>query len=93
MNVMHHEYISAPQRSAACDIEEPGVLDAAERYFEDAGSGLFRDVDDPFNRKASSRQFVTNPSTTIPNDQNAFAQWLYGGAPSRKQSQSKVFSS
>ena len=25
----------------------------------------------------SSRQFYTNPSTTIPNDQEAFAKWLY----------------
>lgn len=40
---------------------------------------LFRSPDDYlWNRNASERQYVTNPVTTIPNDQTAFANWLYG---------------
>ena len=31
-----------------------------------------------FLRNNSQRQFVTNPSTTIPNDQSKFASRLYG---------------
>ena len=37
----------------------------------------FRDVDDLFVRGNSQRQFYTMPSTTIPNDQDGFAKWLY----------------
>ena len=83
MNVLQHEYAETPERPAACDIRDPSVRGLAERSFERAGSagGLARDADDPFGRRTSSRQFVTNPSTTIPNDQGAFASWLYGIEP------------
>jgi len=36
-----------------------------------------------FQRNAYARQFVSGPVTSIPGDQTAFAEWLYGekGAP------------
>ena len=40
-----------------------------------------------FGRNISSRQFYTNPSTTIPNDQESFAKWCYGDMPSCKDGQ------
>ena len=84
MNVMLGDYTIDPDRGAACDIQEPMVAKQTERLFEQAGSGLIRNSDDIFHRSATSRQFVTNPSTTIPNDQSGFANWLYGNAPSFK---------
>lgn len=39
---------------------------------------LFRDVSDVYGKVHSQRQFYTMPVTTIPNDQDKFAHWLYG---------------
>lgn len=39
---------------------------------------LYRDSGDLYNKNNSQRQYVTMPSTTIPNDQTTFAKWLYG---------------
>ena len=44
------------------------------KYFKD----IYRDIDDAFDRKSSFRNFYTMPSTSIPNDQMEFANWLYG---------------
>ena len=38
---------------------------------------LYNDVSDIFNRNNSQRSFYTVPSTTFPNEQNKFANWLY----------------
>jgi hypothetical protein len=81
MNVLQSDYTSRPQRGPACDIQDQETLTRAEALF---GSGVVRDSDDIFHRRTSSRAFVTNPSTTIPNDQTAFARWLYGSEPTCK---------
>jgi hypothetical protein len=88
MNVMLNDYVANPRRPAACDIQDPSVVADAERLHDDAGNGLPRNSDDIFHRSASSRQFVTNPITTIPNDQGTFAQWLYGQGPRTKRNNS-----
>ena len=38
---------------------------------------LYRGVDEVFDNNYSYRQFYTTPNTTIPNDQEGFAKWLY----------------
>ena len=38
---------------------------------------LFYDIEDAWDSRNSQRQFFTVPSYKIPNDQNAFANWLY----------------
>jgi hypothetical protein len=35
------------------------------------------DPGDTFNRTQSQRQWVTMPSTTIPNDKESYQNWLY----------------
>ena len=40
--------------------------------------GLFKDINSVYDRENSQREFYTLPSTTIPNDQEAFGKWLYG---------------
>jgi hypothetical protein len=30
-----------------------------------------------YGKKQGQRQFITQPSTSIPNDQGSFANWLY----------------
>ena len=46
---------------------------------------MFIFIESLFNNKSSQRQFYTLPSTTIPNDQGGFANWLYNRGPSCKQ--------
>ena len=74
MNVLISEYIENPDRDEACDVDEPKVKDKMEKYFY---NDLFKSVDEVFDNKYSYRQFYTTPNTTIPNDQEGFAKWLY----------------
>ncbi len=46
---------------------------------------LYRDTGDLYGKNNSQRQYVTMPSTTIPNDQNTFAKWLYQVGPTCKE--------
>ena len=58
----------------ACDIDNVRVKNAIDTYFS---GGVYRDVNDLYDRHFSSRQFYTTPATSIPNDQEAFSKWLY----------------
>lgn len=62
-------------RPPACDIDHPKVQDAIDKNFN---ARLFKDVGDLYGKMSSQREFYTVPSTTIPNDQTSFAEWLYG---------------
>ena len=62
-----------PERPAACNIES-----VKERVDANFKQRVFKDVNDIWERSFSGRQFYTTPSTTIPNDQEGFAKWLYG---------------
>lgn len=46
---------------------------------------LYRDVSDLYNKNNSQRQYYTMPSTTIPNDQTAFAKWCFNTGPTCKE--------
>ena len=46
---------------------------------------IFRDVSDVYSTVAAERNFYTMPSTTIPNDQKAFAEFCYGTPPTCKE--------
>ena len=41
------------------------------------GKGLFKDINSVYDRENSQREYYTLPSTTIPNDQKTFGNWLY----------------
>lgn len=82
MNVSPAEYKDFPSRPRACSITKRPVKRMVDKYFDE---GLYRDVDDVFHRKASDRQFYTMPVTTIPNDQDNFAKWLYKTGPTCKE--------
>ncbi len=60
-------------RPAACDIDK--VKDRVENNFK---KRVFKDVNDIWGKDYSAREFYTVPSTTIPNDQEGYAKWLYG---------------
>ena len=74
MNVLMNDYVHNPKRPEACNVSKPVVEKKIKQYFE---NDLYMNIDDVFNKNSSYRQFYTTPSTTIPNDQEGFAKWLY----------------
>jgi hypothetical protein len=72
MNVLVNEYNDNPERDPACDVSD--VKKYVDEYFQD---DLYRSVDDVYNKNSSIRQYYTTANTSIPNDQEAFAKWLY----------------
>lgn len=74
MNVLMNDYVHNPKRPEACNVSKPIVEKKVKQYFE---NDLYMNIDDVFNKNSSYRQFYTTPSTTIPNDQEGFAKWLY----------------
>jgi hypothetical protein len=68
------------------------ILDSAKQLVAEANPGqldivdkLFTDLGDKLVFEQSMQQFVSNPSTTIPNDQAAFAEFCYGNMISCKE--------
>ena len=82
MNILVSDYADAPNRPEACNVLNDSVQEKINDNFK---KRLFRDVSDIWNKESSQRQFYTMPSTTIPNDQTGFAEWLYGRGASCKE--------
>ena len=59
---------------AACNSDDEDIKENEERFFN---TDLYRDLSDLFDTKNSQRIWYTIPSTSIPNDQEGFANWLY----------------
>ena len=74
MNVLLDEIKYNPDRPEAAPVNNPTVKQTLDDYFR---VQWFSDPTDVFGKNQSQRQFVTQPSTTVPNDQGAFADWLY----------------
>lgn len=74
MNVLLDEIKYNPGRPEAAPVNNPTVKQTLDDYFR---VQWFSDPTDVFGKNQSQRQFVTQPSTTVPNDQGAFADWLY----------------
>ena len=51
----------------------------------DISKKLFKDMGDEFTFEQSMHSFHTTPNTTIPNDQNGFAEFCYGNMTSCKE--------
>ena len=74
MNVLISEISDNPYRNPAASVTATKVKAELDDYFE---TMFASDPGDAFQRTQSQRQWVTMPSTTIPNDQSALADWLY----------------
>lgn len=74
MNILLDEFKYNPGRPSAASVEHPAVEQVMDDYFR---VQWHSDPTDVFGKKQSQRQFITQPSTTIPNDQGSFANWLY----------------
>lgn len=74
MNVLISEISDNPYRSPAANIQGVAVRADLDRYFD---TMFASDPGDVFNRTQNQRMWVTQPSTTVPNDQESFQNWLY----------------
>ena len=74
MNVLLDEYKYNPNRPVAAPVGNGIVKQTLDDYFR---VHWFSDPTDVFGKNQNQRQFVTQPSTTVPNDQGSFANWLY----------------
>jgi len=73
-NIMVDEYKYAPTRDAAPDITSNDSKTALDSFFRVQWSS---DPTDVFGKSQSQRMFVTQPVTTIPNNQKSYQDWLY----------------
>lgn len=74
MNVLIDEIKYNPDRPQAAPIDSPVVKKTLDDFFR---VQWFSDPTDVFGKSQSQREFVTVPSTTIPNDRDSFQNWLY----------------
>jgi hypothetical protein len=74
MNVLISEISDNPYRDPAANVQGVAVKSQLDSYFQTMFANNPGDV---FNRTQSQRQWYSMPSTTIPNDQESFQNWLY----------------
>ena len=74
MNVLLDEIKYNPTRPAAVNADNKDVKVTLDDFFR---VEFTSDPTDVFGRSQSQRQFITMPSTTIPNDQETYQNWLY----------------
>ena len=74
MNVLVDELKYRPTRAPAKSVLDPSVKITLDDFFR---TEFNRDPTDVFGRNQSQRQFITMPSTGIPNDVDSYQNWLY----------------
>ena len=94
-NVLLPEIQDNPQRKSAAPAFNPKVENDINKNTKDMiqkindsnpdiDERLFMDLGDNFGFEQSMRNFYSTPNTRVPNDQKAFAEYLYGDMPSCK---------
>ena len=73
-NIMVDDYKYAPTRAAAPDITSTESKVELDSMFR---TQWYSDPTDVFGKSQSQRMFVTQPNTTVPNDQDSYQKWLY----------------
>lgn len=74
MNVLLDELKYNPTRPPADSVTDPSNQVILDDFFRVQWSS---DPTDVFGRSQSQRQFYTMPSTSVPNDQGSYQNWLY----------------
>lgn len=74
MNVLIDEIKYTPHKPGAASVDDPVVKSTMDDYFR---VNWFSDPTDVFGKSQNQRQFITMPSTTVPNDRKSFQDWLY----------------
>lgn len=95
-NVLNGDILLNPKKRPAPAIDDPEVQDeifemakqamiANNPTFPDIDKRLLQNMGDVFQFEQSLQPFYTNPATTVPNDQNSFADFCYGSMISCKE--------
>ena len=95
-NVMINDYNDSAAKKPAppsySQNTQNNLLDSAKKLVQEINheqpnitDKLFHDLGEKINLEHSMRPFYSNPSTTIPNDQTAFANFCYGSMTSCKE--------
>jgi hypothetical protein len=74
MNVLIDEIKYNPTRPSALSVMDPSVKVQLDDFFR---TEFYSDPTDVFGKTQSQREFITMPSTSIPNDQGSYQEWLY----------------
>lgn len=74
MNVLVDELKYNPTRPAAASVLDPTVRLTLDEFFK---TEFYADPTDVFGKTQGQRQWVTMPSTSIPNDVDSYQNWLY----------------
>jgi hypothetical protein len=69
-------------RDMSCDSVKPEIQNQIEYEYN---KYCIKDISDIYNHNSGRRQFYTVASTTYPNNQGAFANWLYKTPPTCKE--------
>ena len=77
MNVLPDSYQNKPNCISQIDDSNINYNHIQEDINSKFNEGLFRDISDIYGKASSQRQFYTMPNTSIPNNQEGFAEWLY----------------
>lgn len=95
-NVLLTDYDFNPKKlpapPTASEATKDAILESAKQMVRNANPGhpdidakLFTDLGDRLSFEQSMRPFLSNPATTIPEDQSAFAEFCYGSMISCKE--------
>jgi hypothetical protein len=74
MNLLVSEYSMDPERPPAASIQAVAVRSEIDQFFD---TMFADDPGDVFRSSQSQRMWVTQPVTTVPNDQESYQNWLY----------------
>uniref|UniRef100_A0A6C0CGZ1 Minor capsid protein P9 transmembrane helices domain-containing protein n=1 Tax=viral metagenome TaxID=1070528 RepID=A0A6C0CGZ1_9ZZZZ len=85
MNVLFTDYVDGPDRSAAPSNINQGQVKASIDEAFSKTSDLYMDTSDKYGLMQSARQWVTQASTTIPNDLEGYQKFLNQDNVSRKE--------
>jgi len=85
MNITMNDYINNPNRESLINKNIQYDSEISKNIEDKFNINLYRDVNDVFQNQNSQRQFYTTAITTIPNNQDKFANWLYNVPPTCKE--------
>ena len=74
MNVLVSEILDNPTRPVAASVDTPEMIRTLSDEFQ---TRMYGDPDDVFQHNQNQRTWITQPSTSIPNDQESFQNWLF----------------
>jgi hypothetical protein len=74
MNVLVSEILDNPTKPLAASVDTPEMIRTLSDEFQ---TRMYGDPDDVFQHNQNQRTWITQPSTSIPNDQESFQNWLF----------------